>query len=46
MPSPFHGIDPYLEDYLWPDVHNALANKIRQQLTPQLPPPYAARLEV
>ncbi|NEP77773.1 MAG: DUF4058 family protein [Okeania sp. SIO3C4] len=46
MPSPFPGMDPYLEGYLWPDVHNALANKIRQKLTPQLRPRYAARLEV
>ncbi|MEB3282694.1 MAG: DUF4058 family protein [Lyngbya sp.] len=46
MPSPFPGIDPYLEGYLWPDVHNALAAKIRQKLTPQLRPNYAARLEV
>lgn len=23
---------PYLEGYLWPDVHNALAYKIRLQL--------------
>ncbi|MGB0562287.1 MAG: DUF4058 family protein [Spirulinaceae cyanobacterium] len=33
MPSPFSGMDPYLEGYLWPDVHHALASKIRQQLT-------------
>ncbi|NET35652.1 MAG: DUF4058 family protein [Cyanothece sp. SIO1E1] len=46
MPSPFPGMDPYLEGYLWPDVHNALANKIRQQLTPKLRPRYAARLEI
>ena len=46
MPSPFPGMDPYLEGYLWPDVHSALANKIRQQLTPLLRPKYAARLEV
>lgn len=42
MPSPFPGMDPYLEGYLWPDVHNAFANKIPQQLTPQLRPRYAA----
>ncbi len=42
----FPGMDPYLEGYLWPDVHSALANKIRQQLTPLLRPKYAARLEV
>ncbi|MEQ8959883.1 MAG: DUF4058 family protein [Coleofasciculus sp. C2-GNP5-27] len=46
MPSPFPGMDPYLEGYLWPDVHHALANKIRQQLTPKLRPRYTARLEV
>lgn len=44
MPSPFPGMDPYLEGYLWPDVHSALANKIRQQLTPALRPRYVARL--
>lgn len=46
MPSLFPGMDPYLEGYLWSDFHNALANKIRQQLTPKLRPRYAARLEV
>ena len=46
MPSPFPGMDPYLEGYLWPDVHSALASKIRQSLTPLLRPKYAARLEV
>src|SRR3954454_20646745 len=46
MPSPFPGMDPYLEGYLWPDVHNALANKIRQQLTPLLRPRYTARLAI
>ncbi len=46
MPSPFPGMDPYLEGYLWPDVHHALASKIRQLLVPQLSPNYLARLEV
>lgn len=46
MPSPFPGIAPHLEGYLWPDVHNALANKIRQQLVPLLRPRYTARLEI
>lgn len=46
MPSPFPGMDPYLEGYLWPDVHNALAAKIRQVLTPLLRPRYTARLSV
>lgn len=46
MRSPFPGMNPYLEGYLWSDVHNALASKIRQQLTPKLRPRYTARLEV
>ncbi|KAB8318296.1 DUF4058 family protein [Tolypothrix campylonemoides VB511288] len=46
MPSPFPGMDPYLEAGLWPDVHNALSSKIRAFLAPQLRPKYAARLEV
>lgn len=44
--SPFPGMDPYLEGYLWPDVHSALAHKIRQQLAPQIQPKYVARLEI
>jgi Protein of unknown function (DUF4058) len=46
MPSPFPGMDPYLEGYLWVDVHNALASKIRQQLAPKIQPAYTVRLEV
>ncbi|MDZ4877375.1 MAG: hypothetical protein CLLPBCKN_006810 [Chroococcidiopsis cubana SAG 39.79] len=46
MPSPFPGMDPYLEGYLWSDVHSALANKIRQVLVPLLRPRYTARLEI
>ena len=46
MPSPFPGMDPYLEGYLWADVHNALASKIRQQLAPKIQPGYTVRLEV
>src|SRR5215471_11000516 len=44
MPSTFPGMDPYLEGYLWPDVHQALAAKIRQQLAPRLRPRYVTRL--
>ncbi|NJK64194.1 MAG: DUF4058 family protein [Synechococcaceae cyanobacterium SM2_3_1] len=46
MPSPFPGMDPYLEGYLWPDVHSALASQMRRQLTPLLRPKYTARLEI
>lgn len=46
MPSPYPGMDPYLEGYLWPDVHHSLATQIRDQLTPQLRPRYVARIEI
>lgn len=47
MPSPFPGMDPYLEaPYIWPDFHNALAGEIRTALNQSLPRPYYARLEM
>ncbi len=45
MPSPFPGMDPYLEHpRLWQDVHDSLAGEIRDQLVPRLRPRYVARL--
>lgn len=46
MPSPFPGMDPYLEGYLWPDVHHRLAAQISRLLAPQIQPKYVARLEI
>ena len=46
MPSPYPGMDPYLEGPLWPDVHGGLASRLREQLVPQLRPKYAVRLAV
>lgn len=47
MPSPFPGMDPYLEALdIWPDVHHALATVIRDELNQDLPPPYYARVEM
>jgi Protein of unknown function (DUF4058) len=47
MPSPFPGMDPYLEaPDIWPDFHDALAGEIRAVLNQTLPPPYYARLEM
>jgi hypothetical protein len=47
MPSPFPGMDPYLEALdIWPDLHNALAGEIRNELNQALPNPYYARLEM
>ena len=44
MPSPFPGMDPYLEGHLFQDVHHALANEIRDRLAPHVAPNYVARL--
>ncbi len=47
MSSPFPGMDPYLEDpAIWPDLHDALAGEIRNELNQTLPSPYYARLEM
>jgi hypothetical protein len=47
MPSPFPGMDPYLEaPDIWPDFHDALATEIRAELNQALPAPYYARLEM
>src|SRR5436309_10426306 len=47
MPSPFPGMDPYLETpELWPDVHHELISQIRGALNPLLRPRYVARVEL
>lgn len=45
MPSPFPGMDPYLEARaVWPDVHASLITYIREALQPQIRPKYVARI--
>ena len=45
MPSPFPGMDPYLEaPHMWEDFHARLANEVSDQLTPRLRPRYIAAL--
>jgi Protein of unknown function (DUF4058) len=47
MPSPFPGMDPYLETpNLWPDVHHGLISQIQASLNPSLRPRYVARVEL
>jgi len=47
MPSPFPGMDPYLEAlHIWPDLHDALAGEMRNELNQSLPSPYYARLQM
>lgn len=45
MPSPFPGMDPYLEGELWGSVHAQLIAEIARQLAPQLRPKYLAFME-
>ncbi|MFN4179482.1 MAG: DUF4058 family protein, partial [Armatimonadota bacterium] len=43
MPSPFPGMDPYLENpTLWPGVHQGLVTYMRAALNAVLPPGYVA----
>lgn len=47
MPSPFPGMDPYLEDqHLWAGFHNALASEISKSLNRDLPAPYWSQMEM
>lgn len=43
MPSPFTGMDPFLEDpAIFPDLHDSLITYLREALNAQLPAPYFA----
>ncbi len=44
MPSPFPGMDPYLEAH-WRDVHSTLVIYIRDALNDNMPPELRARVE-
>ncbi len=47
MPSPFPGMDPFLEaPDIWPDFHQRLAGQISSALNLSMPAPYYARLEM
>lgn len=46
MPSPFPGMDPYLEDPAgWPDVHITFIAALRDHLTPVLLPNFYVRIQ-
>ena len=46
MPSPFPGMDPYLEaPSIWPDVHHELMSVMRGRLNELLRPRYVVRIE-
>lgn len=44
MPSPFPGMDPYLEGDLFQEFHERLAHQISVELMPQIRPRYVALL--
>lgn len=46
MPSPFPGMDPFLEGKLWPAFHNDLIVEIKRQLVPKVRPRYAIVSEI
>ena len=47
MPSPFPGMDPYLESPdIWPDVHHRIISEIQTSLNPRAAPNYVARVEL
>ena len=46
MPSPFPGMDPYLEaPEIWPDLHHELISVIRERLNARLRPRYHSSVE-
>ena len=46
MHNPFPGMNPYLEQPLWHQVHNRLIVAIADDLTPQIVPKYRASIEL
>lgn len=45
MPSPFPGMDPFLEGQLWSDFHADFIPQIRARLVPRLAPDYVVNVE-
>ena len=45
MPSPFPGMDPFIEGRLWRDFHHELISVVRESIAPRLIPRYVTRIE-
>jgi hypothetical protein len=45
MPSPFPGMDPFIEGQVWKDFHHAFIGEARATLIPQVRPRYVVRVE-
>ncbi len=45
MPSPFPGMDPFIESQEWEDFHTTFNTVIREWLSPRVEPDYLVRVE-
>ncbi len=45
MPSPFPGMDPFIEGQMWQDFHTTFVTVIRERLMPQVRPRYVVEVE-
>ena len=45
MPSPFPGMDPFIESQCWRDFHTAFLAEVRSALMPQIRPRYVVVIE-
>lgn len=45
MPTPFPGMDPYLEKWVWEEVHTRLIVALADFLTPKIKPKYRVSIE-
>lgn len=45
MPSPFPGMDPFIESQRWRDFHTTFITILREQLTPRVKPRYIVDVE-
>jgi hypothetical protein len=45
MPSPFPGVDPFLEGQVWREFHTHLITELQVYLAPRLRPRYVVRME-
>ena len=45
MPSPFPGMDPFIESQLWRDFHHSVITQIRDSLQTRLRPRYVTHIE-
>ena len=46
MPTPFPGMDPYIESWIWGSFHSNLITAIYDRLNPRLPKRFIASTEL